>query len=179
MIASVVTRLETMIAVFAEQIEDLETELEGQLPTSGEWGTNCGLLLSIKGIGRWTALWLLVATVNFTSCATAAEAVGYAGLAPAQHTSGTSVRGREHLPRGGHARLRTALYMATLSAAQHNRGIAAFYARLVAAGKPKKVARCAAARKLLHLAWAVVAKQQAYDPAYGQAKAPAAGALAA
>ena len=57
-------------------------------------------------------------------------------------------------------------YMATSSAAQHNPMIKAFYARLRAAGKPEKVARCAAARKLLHIAWAVVTKGQWFDPSY-------------
>jgi hypothetical protein len=66
------------------------------------------------------------------------------------------------------ARLRTALYMATLSAARYNPVIGAQYQRLRAAGKPSKVARCAAARKLLHLAYAVVTKRQAFDPHYGK-----------
>jgi predicted nucleic acid-binding protein len=44
--------------------------------------------------------------------------------------------------------------------------IRVFYQRLRDKGKPIKVARCAAARKLLHLAWAVVTKEQDFDPAY-------------
>jgi hypothetical protein len=56
--------------------------------------------------------------------------------------------------------------MATLSAAQHNPLIKEFYTRLRAAGKPEKVARCAAARKLLHIAWAVVTKAQDFDLNY-------------
>jgi hypothetical protein len=44
--------------------------------------------------------------------------------------------------------------------------IKTFYERLKANGKPKKVARCAAARKLLHVAWAVVHSGRAFDPAY-------------
>jgi hypothetical protein len=56
--------------------------------------------------------------------------------------------------------------MATLSASRHNPVIKPFYAHLRAAGKPMKVARCAAARKLLHLAWAVVSKDQNFDPNY-------------
>ena len=54
--------------------------------------------------------------------------------------------------------------MATLSAAQHNPAIKAFYDRLRATGKPLKVARCAAARKLLHQAWALGTKRQRFDP---------------
>lgn len=183
-VAAVQQRLEQVVRFYDEQIASLEAEICAHLPdsadpTAGEWARNLGLLLTIKGIGVWTALWLLVATVNFTSCATVEQAVGYAGLGPAKHSSGTSVRGREHLPRGGHARLRTALYMASLSAARYNPAIAAVYQRLRAAGKPTKVARCAAARKLLHQAWAVISKQQAYDPHYGQQVAPAAPAAAA
>lgn len=63
-------------------------------------------------------------------------------------------------------RLRTALYLATLSAAQSNLVIKTFYNRLRATGKPMKVARCAAARKLLHIAWAVVKKGQPFNPNY-------------
>jgi transposase len=177
-------RLAALVQFYEEQLRSLEAELCVQVsappdPAAAEWATNYGLLLSIKGIGRWTALWLLVATVNFTSCATVEQAVGYAGLAPMARQSGTSVRGREHLPQGGHARLRTALYMATLSAARYNPAIRQFYDRLRTAGKPAKVARCAAARKLLHLAWAVVHKRQAYDPAYEQRRAPRVPAAAA
>ena len=63
---------------------------------------------------------------------------------------------------------RLALYLATLSAARTNPLIRAFYNRLRARGKPMKVARCAAARKLLHLAWAIVMKGQPFDATRGQ-----------
>jgi hypothetical protein len=58
------------------------------------------------------------------------------------------------------------LYLATLSGVRDNPVIKQFYERLRAAGKPAKVARCAAARKLLHIAWAVVTKGQDFDPMY-------------
>ena len=54
--------------------------------------------------------------------------------------------------------------MATLSAIQHNPLIKAFYQHLIAKGKAKKVVICAAARKLLHIAWAVATKKQSFDP---------------
>lgn len=87
-------------------------------------------------------------------------------LAPLPRESGTSLRGRPRLGHGGHRRLRTALFLATLSAARYNPTIKVYYDRLRAAGKPSKVARCAAARKLLQLARAVVIHKQAYDPHY-------------
>jgi hypothetical protein len=66
----------------------------------------------------------------------------------------------------GHAQLRTVLYLATLSAASYNPAIQPFCDRLRARGKAHKVARCAAARKLLHIAWAVARKGQSFDPQY-------------
>jgi len=86
----------------------------------------------------------------------AAAAVAYVGLAPILKESGSRGRGRPQIGHGGDKRLRTALYLATLNAARFNPVIRDFYARLRAAGKPPKVARCAAARKLLQIAWAVV-----------------------
>ncbi len=132
-------------------------------------GNNADLPLSITGIGLLTAAWLLVATVNFELCPTVEAATAYVGLAPYPRESGAvRSRGRPALGHGGHRRLRTALYLATLSAAQHNPPIKTFYERLKANGKPKKVARCAAARKLLHLAWAVVRSGRTFDPTYRQ-----------
>jgi len=165
-ITSVLERMEALIATFDAQIAAVEQEIEQVLSQDAAWATTATLLLSITGIGLLTAAWLLVTTLNFTVCATAEEATAYAGLAPHPYESGTSVRGRAAIGHGGNGRLRTALYLATLSAAQHNPHIKPFYARLRAAGKPKKVARCAAARKLLHLAWAVATKGVAFDPTY-------------
>ena len=122
-------------------------------------------------MGLLTAAWIVVSTRNFTRCATAEQATAYAGLAPMRRESGSSVRGRATIGRSGNGRLRTALYMATLSAAQHNPVIAPFYRRLREAGKPPKVARCAAARKLLHLAWAVGQPGAQFHPAYAQRQA--------
>lgn len=60
------------------------------------------------------------------------------------------------------------MYLAAGYALQHNPPIRAFYQRLVKKGKVKQVARVAAARKLIHIAWACVTKKQNFDPNYGQ-----------
>jgi transposase len=143
------------------QRQTFERELQSLLAT-GAWATNAELLRSIPGLGTMTIAWLLVATQNFQLCTTAEELVAYAGLAPLPFESGSSIRRRRRIGHAGNAYLRKALYLATLSAAQNNPTIKAFYTRLKAAGKPMKVARCAAARKLLVLAWAVVKKQQPF-----------------
>jgi transposase len=162
-IPEVQQQLEAVIATLEAQIRTLDAAIADVLARSA-WAASAVRLQSIPGVGLVTAAWILVATVHFAMCPTAETAVGYAGLNPLERRSGTSIRGRPTIGHGGHARLRTALYMAALSAAQHNPAIKTFYQRLRAAGKPPKVARCAAARKLLCIAWAVVTKEQLFDP---------------
>lgn len=164
-ISAAFDQLDAVIAELNTRIATLDTELAVVL-RDGAWAESADLLASITGIGLVTTAWLFVATLNFTACASAEGAAAYAGLVPLAHQSGTSVRGRAQIGHGGHARLQTALYMATLTAARFNPLIRAQYERLRAAGKPAKVARCAAARKLMHLAFAVVTKKQPFDPAY-------------
>ena len=164
-VAAVQEQLAEVIASLDAQLQRLEEAIAVVL-ADGAWAASAELLQGIAGIGQLTAAWILVATVNFTTCASPEAASQYAGLAPLDRVSGTSVRGRPSIGQAGHHRLRTALYMATLSAAQHNPIIKSFYDRLRAAGKPVKVARCAAARKLLHLAFAVVTKGQPINPSF-------------
>ena len=80
---------------------------------------------------------------------TGARAAKLAGLAPLNNDSGNS-RGKRSIW-GGRAIVRCALYMATLSAVRFNPVIRVFYLRLLAAGKPKKVALTACSHKLLRI----------------------------
>ena len=167
-IASARAQLDALIDDIEKRIATLEAEVRKVL-RDGAWAQSAALLGSISGIGVITTAWLLVATLNFAGCSSAEQAAAYAGLVPLAHESGTSVHHRARIGHAGHARLRTALYMASLSAARHNPLIRAQYQRLRAAGKPPKVARCAAARKLLHVAYAVVRKGRPFEPHYSTA----------
>jgi transposase len=178
-VPAVSQRFEQLIETINQHIAQLDAELLALVKVEQEsgvqertdrleqkWKAAIALLLTIPGIGLLTACWLVVATLNFTLCETAEAAVHYVGLAPIIRSSGSSVRSRAQIGHSGHTRARTQLYMATLAAARFNPAIKIYYERLRAAGKPMKVARCACARKLLHIAYAVVTHQQAFDPTY-------------
>jgi transposase len=166
-IESVRVRLESLITTLEHEITTVEQEIEGALHQDEAWAAAAARLATVSGLGTLTIAWLLTTTINFTLTLTPEAAANYAGLAPQVRQSGSSVRGRPHIGHGGNARLRRALYMASLSAIQHNPVIKTFYSRLRAAGKPRKVALCAAARKLLRIAWAVATKDKDFDPTYG------------
>ena len=86
------------------------------------------------------------------------------GVAPMNRDSGI-MRGRRSIW-GGRSRVRAALYMGTLTASRCNPVIRDFYQRLLAAGKPKKVALTACMRKLLIIMNSMVKNGQRWDPLF-------------
>ncbi len=174
---SVHQHLAAMIKECDQRIAALDREIATLLAAS-EWAASALLLHSIPGIGPQTTARVLVTTLNFTVCATGNAASAYAGLVPRVWESGTSVRSRPRIGHSGNTRLRTALYQAAIVAVRFNPLLKTFFERLRAAGKPLKVARCAAARKLLQIAWAVVRRGQPFDPHYAVRRPPSATRVA-
>lgn len=170
-IEAVGARQQALIESFEAQLEQIQAEIKEIVSRKSEWAASIQLLQTIPGVGLWVACHLVVATLNFSACTRAAEAVHYLGLAPREFSSGSSVLKRARLGRSGQPNLRSLLYMATLSAARYNPPVRAFYQRLLASGKASKVARCACARKLVHLAFAIIKHQQPFKADYPQVTA--------
>lgn len=143
-----------------------ETDLHDRIRQSPVWRERDDLLQSVPGIGP-TVAYTLVAELPELGRLNRREIAKLAGLAPLNRDSGTW-RGRRATG-GGRPHVRAILYMASLSAIQYNAVIRAFYQRLRAAGKPKKVAVIACMRKLLtilnhmlrtHQRWATTVSAQ-------------------
>ena len=120
-------------------------------------------LSRVKGVGAMTVAALL-AEVPELGNLSRREVSALVGVAPVNRDSGT-MRGRRTIF-GGRTDVRTALYMATLVATRFNPVIKAFYTRLVAAGKPKKVALVACMRKLLTILNAMLRKNEEWNELY-------------
>ena len=158
--------LRAVLAVVEERVVQLEARIQAHAAAAGTIAAEVARLDAIKGVGWLTATLVLSELWVLGASATPPQAVAYAGLDPAPHQSGSSVRGRGGISKTGNARLRQALYMAALSAAQHNPTLRAFYQRLLQRGKLKRVALVAVARKLLVLMVTLLRHQRAYDPAW-------------
>lgn len=171
-VASVAARLERLIATLGAEVAAIEAELPAVAEQDPAWAEAIARLRRVPGIGLLTACWIATSTLCFALCPSPAAAAAYAGLAPLARESGASVRGRRSIGHRGDARLRTALYLATLSAARFNPVIKRFYERLRRGGKLEKVARCAAARKLLAIACALVTRRVDFDPQHGRPADP-------
>jgi transposase len=121
------------------------------------------LLDSIPGIGPATIAYLLVALSPHHGFTNAKQVVAHTGLAPAIRQSGQWA-GKTHIAKNGDPRLRKALYMPALVAWQYNPAIRTYCERLKTNGKNGKLIACAAMRKLIHLAFAVLKSGKPFDP---------------
>ena len=138
--------IEAHIAWLNAGIATLDNDLETMLRASPLWRENDDLLQSAKGIGPVCARTLLLELPELGTL-TRQEIAALVGVAPLNCDSGT-LRGKRMIW-GGRAHVRTVLYMSTLVATRFNPQIKAFYERLLAAGKVKKVALTACMRKFL------------------------------
>jgi transposase len=150
------------IAWLEDQREELDGELRARLTASPIWREQEQLLRSVKGIGP-VASFTLLAALPELGTRSPKEIAALAGLAPFARDSGT-LHGKRTIW-GGRATVRQALYMAAVSATRHNPIIRVFYQRLIAAGKPAKVALTACMRKLLIICNALLRTHTAWDPA--------------
>jgi transposase len=130
------------------------------------------LLVSIPGVGPQTAARVLSEAGDLTGFRDGDALASYAGLVPGLRHSGKQMSMRASLSPVGNARLRKGLYMPTLVAVRNNPWLRAFYQRLVAKGKPKKVALVAAARKLLLSMYSVVKNRRPFAPQLAQEATP-------
>lgn len=162
---AVVARKQHLVDEMSEQLDSIKQEI-GEWVKQSEWADLAKRLRAIKGIGPLSAAWLLVVTNGFTTCEDAEQLASYLALVPHPQQSGTSRRGYRRVGYGGHTRARRVLYQAAVSATRFNPTVRAFYQRLLERGKPVKVARVAAARKLVHIAFAIATKDHPYDPTY-------------
>lgn len=128
------------------EIERMEKQLNRSIEQQVEWSEKQALLKSAPGVGD-TLVYTLLSDLPELGTLNNNEISKLVGVAPINRDSGRK-RGKRRI-QGGRASIRTVLYMATLSATQCNPVISAFYKKLVAQGKHKKVALTACMRKFI------------------------------
>jgi transposase len=158
--AAMQERIQDHLAWLQTELDDLETEVQRCIEASPLWRVTEERLRSVPGIGPVTAR-TLVADLPELGQTTAKRIAALVGVAPFNVDSGR-FRGQRRVW-GGRAHIRSALYMATVSAVRCNPVIRTFYQRLVQTGKPKKVALTAALHKLLTILNAMMKQQTCWD----------------
>lgn len=138
--------LEQHIAWLKKRLRDADKDLDKTVSLNPAWHAKVELLQQLQGVGRVTAITLLSAVPELGKL-NRRQIAKLVGVAPLCSDSGKHSGARRIW--GGRSDARAVLYMAALVATRFNAEIKAFYQRLLAGGKPKKVAIVACMRKLL------------------------------
>ena len=153
--AGTVKRTEALQEFLESQVESIEEEMAQTIEADEQMKTNYNLLLSVDGIGIVNAINTIIATHNFAMFDNARQYASYIGVAPFEHTSGTSVRGRTHVEPGAKT-LKADLTGAVRSCINHDKEIRKYYDRKIAEGKAFGIVANAIKFKLLLRMFAVI-----------------------
>jgi transposase len=148
-------------ATLKREIEKMDTAIAQAIAHSPYLAEASGRLQTVPGVGPTIAAGLLVHLPELGTVSRG-EIAALAGLAPFNVDSGVK-RGQRAI-RAGRTPVRSLLYMAALVASHHNPLLRAVYARLLASGKPKKLALIAVARKLLVILNALLKHADTWRP---------------
>ena len=146
-------KLDEHLAWLTQAIDDLDLEIGEAVRQSPAWRVEDDLLKAVPGVGR-VASATLIAKLPELGKLDRRKIAALVGVAPFNRDSG-SFRGKRHI-QGGRADVRSALYMATVTAVRCNPTIRTFYRHLIAKGKLPKVALTACMRKLLTILNAIL-----------------------
>jgi transposase len=153
-----VRSIKRMLKTIESQIKEIDEDIDDHLDR--HFGAQKALLDTVKGVGPVTIMTLLASLPELGRLDRRAISK-LVGVAPLSNDSGRR-RGKRSIW-AGRAPVRAVLYMAALVAKTHNPVIKAFFDRLVAAGKPKKVAIVACMRKLLTMLNAMMRDQAVWN----------------
>jgi transposase len=155
-------RIERHRSTLQDELSKIDSEIDDTIRGTPIWRENEDLLKSVPGVGNTLARTLLAELPELGSLGRK-QIAALVGVAPFNRDSGT-LRGKRTVW-GGRAPIRASLYMAALVASRFNPVIARFYRRLLAAGKPKKLALTACMRKLLIILNAIIRDQRPWQVA--------------
>jgi len=152
--------IEAHLTWLRQRLKELDRDLDDQIRQSPLWQDRDRLYQSVPGIGPVVSL-AVIAQLPELGTLPGKKAAALVGVAPYNRDSGR-FRGKRMI-RGGRSYLRRMLYMAAVVASRFNPVIRAFYQRLVAAGKPKKLALTACRHKLVLILKAMVKNNQPWN----------------
>ena len=128
---------EKMIKELSKQIEKLEDKLNELIKNDEQLKQMYELIISIKGVGPQTALFLIVYTDKFTRFDNWRKFASYCGIAPFPNRSGISIRGRTKVSNLANKKIKSLLDQCAKTSIQHNPEMKLYYEKRVKIGKPK------------------------------------------
>jgi transposase len=158
-----------LITELDKQVDKIEQEIDLILDDNPKLKNMYELIISIKGVGRQTALHLIVTTNGFLLFDNPRKLASYAGIAPFPYSSGTSIKGRTKVSNLANKKLKSLLSSCATSAIQYDPELKLYYKRKTEQGKSKMSVINAVRNKLVHRIFAVVKRGTPYVSTYNYA----------
>jgi len=147
-----------------QQMSNIEKSIDILLENNSSINQQSQNLQTIPGIGKTTAVAIIAESPDISIFKDARSYAAYAGLVPKHRTSGSSIKGKARLSKLGSAKLRKAVYFPAIVAKNHNPILKSFAEKLKKKGKHTMVIIGAVMRKLLHIVFAVLKYNTAFNP---------------
>ncbi len=151
-----INSIQRLLEHLTEQANQLEEEIKVHVEQHAFLHEKSTLLKTIPGLGDKTSQKIVAFLGDISRFTHPKQVTAYVGLNPQQKQSSSSIKGCSGISKMGSAYLRKMLYMPALVAVKYNPLVKSFYSGLIKKGKPKKLAVCAAMRKLLHIIYGVL-----------------------
>lgn len=158
----VVTDIEEELALNNERIKKINKVLKQVIESNQELKTNYKKAIAVKGIGPSTSTFMLICTNNFASFSDPRKFNSYAGLAPFENSSGSSIRGKTKTSKLRNRVIKTLLFNAARSASNHDKQLRAYYQRKKKEGKPTFLVLNNVAVKLVSRVFAMIKREEPF-----------------
>ena len=149
-----------------KEIAQIEQEIQALVSSDEQLDQLYSVVQSVEGVGRITALELIIVSNEFEGIKTAKSCACYAGVAPFEYSSGSSIRGRSRVSPLANKRLKSLLHMGALSSVRLCGDLGKYYERKVGEGKAKMLVLNALRNKLLQRVYACVRDMRLYSGHY-------------
>ncbi|HWZ34546.1 MAG TPA: IS110 family transposase [Mucilaginibacter sp.] len=150
-------------------IKRVETAIDQLVAADEQLKRLFHVVTSVDGIGKITATAMIICTNEFKDISEAAKFACYSGIAPFEHTSGSSIRGKSRVSHQANKPMKTLLHLAALVAICYNHDMNHFYQRKLAQNKNKMAIINAVRNKLVHRVFACVKQDRVYQKKYALA----------
>lgn len=167
----IIRNCQSTLKALAKDILKIEKEIETLISQDAPLKEQVQLATSVPGVGMFTALNVIIASGEFKRISEVKKFACYAGVAPFEHSSGSSVRGKTRVSKMANLTLKKNLHLAAMSAIRCCNEFKVFYERKVADGKNKMSVINAVRNKLISRIFACIKNKRKYQKDYQHALA--------
>lgn len=159
---------QSSIRAIEQDITKTEKAMEKVISSDEQLSRLFKIITSVQGIGKVTATEMIITTNEFKDIDDPKKFACYSGIAPFEHTSGSSIKGKNRVSHRANKAMKTLLHMAALAAISCNQDIKSYYNKKLLENKNKMTIINAVRNKLVHRVFSCVNNNRLYQNKYNQ-----------